>query len=625
MIEIIATIGVIVAAGVGAWLIVLSRAVLTVARHWIATALLLLPFLAVALYLIGVPLPWKVAAVGGLWIGVTLWKRYLRTADVVTRWGERARRKAGVASAVDVVRSGSTLAVRRQAVVVRPSLVKLGRWARWTTETSEVAVRLARAGAWRVWASVEDVVMVFGAPRTGKSGWIAARIVDSPGACLVTSTRTDLLDLTYDRRARRGPVYVFNPTGLGGLDSTFRFDPLTECEDPVLAFERATDFMSVTGINGSGDRAWWGEQAQATLAALLHAAALGGLSMRDILRWVSEPAEYEDEVVRLLRRSPEASAFVPSAEQFLGLNDKTQTSITASIMPALRWLTNPHAAAATKPGLGLSVAELLSSRATVYLLSEKESQCAPLIAALTGHIAREARRIAAYQPGGRLDPPLRLCLDEAALLSPPLDSWTSDMGGRGVTIIAAFQSRAQMLERWGENGTAAILNNTAAIMVFGGTKDKADLGFWSHLAGDRDEPVPTLDERGRVKSRSTRKAPVIAPPQFANLPKWKVVVFRRGMPVVVAKARMTWQPTPLARLSALLDTITGAIVDQPAPELVTPWKVTAAMKRRVRAIPVEQLAGELFADLAVAVAHDPTVEVRVGAGAAGAGQDGVAR
>ncbi len=64
---------------------------------------------------------------------------------------------------------------------------------------------------------------------------------------------------------------------------------------------------------------------------------------------------------------------------------------------------------------------------------------------MTGWIAREARRLAAFCPGGRLDPPLSLRLDEAALICPiPLHQWTADMGGRGVSIVACFQSRAQV-------------------------------------------------------------------------------------------------------------------------------------------------------------------------------------
>lgn len=151
-------------------------------------------------------------------------------------------------------------------------------------------------------------------------------------------------------------------------------------------------------------------------------------------------------------------------------------------MPALGWLTHESAtAAATGPrtgGAGFDVAELLDTRATVYLLGAEETQTAPLVSALTGHIAREARRLAAHQKGGRLDPPLTLALDEAALICPvPLHQWTADMGGRGVTIIGAFQSRAQLLDRYGEAKAEVILNNTAAVMVFGGTRSREDLTY----------------------------------------------------------------------------------------------------------------------------------------------------
>ena len=117
----------------------------------------------------------------------------------------------------------------------------------------------------------------------------------------------------------------------------------------------------------------------------------------------------------------------------------------------------------------------------MFLLGAEETQAAPLVCALTGHIAREARRLAAGEPAGRLDPPLGLFLDEAALISPvPLESWTADMGGRGVTICAAFQSRAQLLARWGEHNAATILNNTGAVVVFGGTRDRDDLHLLVH-------------------------------------------------------------------------------------------------------------------------------------------------
>jgi type IV secretory pathway TraG/TraD family ATPase VirD4 len=470
-----------------------------------------------------------------------VWHRRTRSASIVGRWGAKSRRKSGVASTLDIARLASWVAMRRKACVVRPSLADLTRRERLRVRTTEVAVPLCRVGALRVWSSVEDVLLIFGGPRTGKTGYLAGRIIDAPGAVLVTSTRTDLHDLTAGLRARRGPVLVFNAVGLGDLPSTVTFDPLCGCADPVTAAERATDLIAAGSHGDGGDREYWDAQARRVLAALLHAAALGALHMRDVLRWVAAPDPAAREVTSLLRRSPEP-AYVEDAAQFLTTNPRTRTSITSTIMPALGWLTSPAASAAASGAAPLDVAELLRSRGTVFLLGAEETQAAPLVCALTGHIAREARRMAARQPGGRLDPPLTLALDEAALISPvPLDSWTADMGGRGVAIIAAFQSRAQVIARWGETGAAIILNNAAAIMVFGGTRDRDDLDYWSTLTGERDEPIVTTDTEGRVTSRSVRKAPVIAAAQLANLPVGRVVVIRRGMAPVVGRVRMAWR------------------------------------------------------------------------------------
>lgn len=471
----------------------------------------------------------------------TAYHRWGHAATVVTRWGSRSRRKHGVASTWDIIRVASWVAMRRKATTVRPSLGELTHRQRARIPTTQVAVPLCRTGLWRVWASVEDVVCVFGRPRSGKSGWLAHHIIDAPGAVLVTSTRTDLHELTAGLRAGLGPVAVFNPTGLGDLPSTVTFDPLGGCADPVTAYERATDLLAGASRTGGGDREFWDGQARRVLTALLHAAALGGLGMPAVLRWVANPEGAQREVLRLLRRSPSAASYVPDAEQFLTTNDKTRSSITSTIMPCLGWLASPTACAATTGAVPWDVAGWLASRGTVYLLGAEESQVAPLVAALTGHIARQARRLAARAPAGRLDPPARLVLDEAALIAPvPLHEWTADMGGRGVQIIAAFQSRAQLVARWGDAAARVILNNTGATVLFSYGGDTDDLAHWSALAGQRDEPHTTHDPQDRVTSRTTRTVPVLPTTQLTNLPRRQVVVFRHGMPVVVGRIQMAW-------------------------------------------------------------------------------------
>jgi type IV secretion system protein VirD4 len=349
------------------------------------------------------------------------------TRGVVNRWARRSRRNHGVASRWQVFKVASAFALRRKAAVLRPSLAQPGvrgwwsRWSRRRTPITELGTRLARVGLLGVWSPVEDVTMRIGGPRTGKSGELAGRILDAPGAVIATSTRTDLIALTGPLRKRLGPVYVFNPAGLGGLASTITFDPLSGCSEPKTATDRASDLLAAISAPGAGgaDREFWSTQARRALAALLHAAALGERTMREVLIWLGDVPAAANEVTRLLRRSSEPN-FEADAVQFLTTNDRTRTSITTTIMAALGWLTDPTAAAAARSTSargaggtggsggrgGFDVARLLEQRGTVYMLGAEDAQTAPLVTALTGHIAREARRISADQPGGRLDPQL---------------------------------------------------------------------------------------------------------------------------------------------------------------------------------------------------------------------------
>jgi type IV secretion system protein VirD4 len=485
-------------------------------------------------------LPWWAYALFAVVAGVGFWHHLSRSAAVVTRWSGRSRRSSGTASATTIARTASGRAMRGKARKVRPTLVEVSRRVLWRVPTVEYAIELCRTGLQTVWCSIEDVTLVFGGPRTGKTGWLAGRIIDAPGAVVVTSTRTDLLNLCGPLRARKGPVYVFNAVGLGGIASTVTFDPLTGCTNPVTAVERATDMVAAASKAGSGDREFWDAQARRALAVLLHAAALGGKQMDDVQRWIGDPAGAKRDVTAFLQRSP-VRAFAQDAAQFLGTNDKTQSSITTTMALAVGWLNNPDAVKAASPGHGFEVEKLLRERATVFLLGAEETQVAPLMCALTGHIARQARQIAAESQAGRLDPPLGLYLDEAFLICPvPLDSWTADMGGRNVTILAVFQSRQQMLDRYGQAKTGQIMTNAAAKVIFGGTGDRDDLLFWSTLGGDRDEPIWTTDPHGRGRSRTVRSVPVVAPAQIANLPEGRVLVFRRGIRPVLGRARMAW-------------------------------------------------------------------------------------
>lgn len=490
-----------------------------------------------------VPGPWLFA--GGLALaGAAVYyhvRRRRASAAVLDKWGRQSRRNRGVASAYAILKSA--FQIRRMAGVLRPSLAEVGFWDRWMHPMSAYATRLARVGRLWIWSAAEEVVLILGGPRKGKTQALACYVVDAPGAAVVTSTRKDIVEWTAPSRSKLGPIVIFNPSGIAGWASTLKWSPLFGCKDIGTAQRRAADLIPEAG-DARGER--WDIQARDTLAVLMHAAALNDLPMRAVLAWISDPdpARAGQFVDRALARSTEMATLRDSARLFFGLNPATRTSVTATMRPALRWLQDSKVAAIgdATPDDQVDIAELITDNATIYLLGKEDGIVAPLVAALTAEIAHQARDLAEKAPGGRLDPALTLALDEAAVICRvPLPSWTADMGGRGVKIFVCVQSRAQLMDKWGAEGAASILANTNTTLLFGGGANAGDLKEWSTLAGEREVPIANLDPDGSVMSTSTRKEATLSVDRIKQLPKHTAIVERDGLAVSIGRTPIAGQ------------------------------------------------------------------------------------
>src|SRR5690606_10812434 len=131
---------------------------------------------------------------------------------------------------------------------------------------------------------------------------------------------------------------------------------------------------------GGKDRDFWEGQARKHFATFLHAAALdptGRRTMRDVQRWVANPKAASQELNTLLKLSPDPTPYLEDLNQFIDLADKTQTSITNAITPALGWLTSPSAGAATEGGTLFDGAELIRQRGTANLRGRHDAQPPP--------------------------------------------------------------------------------------------------------------------------------------------------------------------------------------------------------------------------------------------------------
>ena len=427
----------------------------------------------------------------------------------------------------------------------RPSLPW---WSRLMMPLTSYAVRLGRAHLGRrVIASMEDQTLLVAPPRKGKSGWLADRIIDHPGAVMTTTTRTDLFENTALLRGQAGRLHVFNPEGIGGLASTFRWNPLSECEEPAIALQRAVAFTAATESKGLHDMTFWIGKASSVLASLLHAAALDGRTMADVYQWAHGIDDGEAE--RILTAHPGAAGGWLGPIREVRKPGRTADSIRMTVTRALAWLADPAVAAATSPGPdeGFDVAEFVSGRNTLYMIGagREEAPIAPLFRAFAEYVHDRATFVGSLQPHGRLDAPMLMALDEVTQICPvPLPSWMADSAGKGILIVAVCHGVAQLEARWDSAGARAIWDTAGIKVILGGVADPDTLDRLSRLCGEislRTRSRSWYDDGRRARTVTYQPVRVLPPELLRGLPEWRALVIRGNLSPVVVRLRMAWR------------------------------------------------------------------------------------
>ena len=341
------------------------------------------------------------------------------------------------------------------------------------------------------WSSAQDSVGVIGPPRYGKSsGILMPTLMSWDGPAVVTSTRPDLLQFTGNRRAqlaatRAGQVVVYDPFATVPHTVSVQWSPTAGCADPSVAYRRASAMVAVVG-QGVSDSQHWTTGAASILRGMFHAAALDGLGIVDVRRWLARQDTEQPAGVLRASTSPAADwADDLDAVQLLGDRERgsffsmARTCIDATAEPRVR---------ASALGPYLDIDAFLTSGSTLFIVGPSHYQkvAAPLTVGLVDAIAQRAAELAATRPGGRLDPGLLLCLDEVANIAPldSLPSLVSEGGGAGIVTLWAAQSLAQLRARYGTDMQQAILTATTAKVIYGGMSNGGDLRDVSSWAGE---------------------------------------------------------------------------------------------------------------------------------------------
>ncbi|MGI4894534.1 MAG: type IV secretory system conjugative DNA transfer family protein [Janthinobacterium lividum] len=406
----------------------------------------------------------------------------------------------------------------------------------------EVTPPLAYLGGKAITVKAEDTGLCAGPARGGKTSRIVIRLVlDAPGPVVTTSTRPDVLRRTAMQRSEVGRVHVIDFDEVSRWPELTRWDIVAGCEDPRVAAERAGAMVAAVPLGGAKNVGFFEEAAKRVLAGLMHAAALSGGNMRDVVKWSRDfrsdapysilrdhPAAaegWEADLTKYCRgESPET---VSSTDQSLGL-----ILGPVAFSSVLDLLCPPR-------GTGFDIHSFLLSTDALYLMSEggEQTSTGPLTTALVASIDQAARRMATSSIEGRLSPRLTYVLDEVANIAvlPRLPSMMSEGGGAGRVTWAFVQSEAQLRDRWGENA-GTIVDSAGVYLVLGGLKDESMIRKLSALCGDRwvRRTSTSSGPGGHTTSTRLERERVMAENDIRELPEgFALMIYGRTRPAVV--------------------------------------------------------------------------------------------
>jgi type IV secretion system protein VirD4 len=494
---------------------------------------------------------------------------------LVARWRGRGRQRRGFASPAQIHAALSPAAARATATRIRPSLTTnaqaeasasgdptapasaghppgtgpvlrllrtaVGSVGRWQAGRNRVAVEEVAVTAGRtdpgvhgtsapVVIGLENSVLVLAAPRQGKTSQVVIPwVTDWPGPAIVTSVRPDVALATLELRRPGGrPVAVMDLTGTTWPDP-LTWSPTTGCESFDAARRRADLLVTVGKTNGHGigadstNAAFFGTSATNLLAGWLHAAALTGRTMTDVLDWALD--ERKNDPIRLLRGHPGAAPGTAALLDTLYRSPvETRSNLWATVLTGVAPLLSETARAAfcPHPGTGFTPGHFLRQSGTIYLIvpDTQAGNLAPLISSFVDDLITAATTVAATSPTGRLDPPLGLFLDEVANVAPlpQLPQLMSYAAGSGIFVTAVLQDIAQARARWGHDGADMLWSAATCKLVLGGlTGDEPDQ--ISRLTGTYRE---TLTSHSRLPGGSSLSAslsdrPVLTPDAIRTL------------------------------------------------------------------------------------------------------------
>lgn len=473
----------------------------------------------------GVPTAWVAGGIAVLSTVVTV-AATAAAIWAVRRWGAATPGLATAADVADFTFRSRITQVRR----LRPSLKDTPDKNLSPRDVGLFVGKLAQVGR-DLLASLEDVILVIAGPRSGKTSRIVANLIlDAVGFTVVTSARYDAYAITARARERKGKVWLFDPQHIAHGKQQMWWDILSMARTLEGARRLATHLTKAEEEPGErGGDAFFSKAGRSTLTNFLHAAAIGGRTLEEMLSWTSDQ---RDRTAASILRKHGLEAMADSLDRMTRLAQETQDGVYEHVRQAVMSLYDPSIAAWVTPSEDAEEfvpEERVGSTDTLYMLSKDGGGgAAGILAALTDACFAAAVRHAESTRGGRMDPPMRAILDEAANVCKidDLPKMYSYLGGFGINVVTILQSYRQGSEVWGRDGMDALWGAATVKLLGAGLDDYSFLDQVSHLVGMRAiiEESLTSSRGGPSTTRSRRRERILDASEMRELERGRALM-----------------------------------------------------------------------------------------------------
>jgi type IV secretion system protein VirD4 len=402
-------------------------------------------------------------------------------------------------------------------------------------------------------AEAEVQPMVIAPPRAGKSsGFVVPWLLDHDGPALVLSTKRDIYEATAPYRRSLGRVWVYDPFGDENSAAFTPLIPAATWAGAIRAGEALASAAHPDQANAANE--FWDKEAASMLAPLLHACALAGADMSELVRWLD--ARHFTDAVSVLKRAGASAA----ADQLEGVGRRDERNRETTVMSALNLLR-----AYRYPQLMATAAEavtpdeFLDGRAnTIYVVAAGHDQevLRPVILALLAATYETA--IVRARHDRPLQPRLFMLMDEAANIAPVrnLASWLSQCGDHGIVIATIWQSIAQIDQRYGRAARDAICAASTAQIFIPPLAEPTSAGYLSELLGE--EIVANTSSGGSHHTLAAAQQKTGPTPWLRQIGRGRAILVYRDLPPAIVRAPGWFEDPRFARYAKWLAVSAGA-------------------------------------------------------------------